>query len=354
MQPVPSAHPYPQQIRLGGGEFRHHDDPVVPGGRPGQWWPPPALTADWVRDHAHEVDLVHAHFGFDGADPADLERWCDALDLRDIPLVLTVHDIVNPHFADQRQHRRRLDVLVPRAARVVTLTEGAAREIASTWHRPADVLPHPHVVPLSRIRTRRRQRDHERLVVGLHLKSLRANVLPAALVEALVEVLADHPGAVLSVHLHREVADPAHPRHDGSLLRRLTSLDQKGQLRLVVHEPHTDEELWAYLEGLDVSVLPYAFGTHSGWLEACHDLGTTVLAPRTGHWVEQQPCLTYASPRPEALDPGELHRRLQWLAEHRPVWAADPEDRRREQVAVARRYEEIYRDAMTRSARVPA
>ena len=41
-----------------------------------------------------------------------------------------------------------------------------------------------------------------------------------------------------------------------------------------------DDELWDYLQSLDVSVLPYRFGTHSGWLEACHDLGHDGRGPR--------------------------------------------------------------------------
>ena len=45
----------------------------------------------------------------------------------------------------------------------------------------------------------------------------------------------------------------------------------------------TDDELWDYLSSLDLCVLPYRFGTHSGWLEACVDLGTGVLVPNVGH-----------------------------------------------------------------------
>jgi hypothetical protein len=306
-----------------------------------------------VEDNGSRTDLVHLHFGFDAESPRDLERWCEVLDERDIPLVLTLHDVVNPHFVDQREHRRRLDVLVPRATEVVTLTDGAARDISAAWGRSAHVVPHPHVVPLRRIGSRT-PRENDDFVVGLHLKSLRANVQPALLVEALVDVLGDIPGSTLLVHVHREVTDPGHPRHDAALLDRLAELHDRHRLRLVVHEPHTDDELWAYLEGLDLSVLPYAFGTHSGWLEACHDLGTAVLAPRTGRWVEQRDCLTYASPLADALDPAELHRAVDWAHEHRPSWAATRGERRREQLAVGRRYESIYRDALLTSARVPA
>ena len=63
-----------------------------------------------------------------------------------------------------------------------------------------------------------------------------------------------------------------------------------------MHDYFTDDELWDYLSSLDVSVLPYRFGTHSGWLEACFDLGTIVLAPDCGYYAEQRPCVTYAVP----------------------------------------------------------
>ncbi len=214
-------------------------------------------------------------------------------------------------------------------------------------------MPHPHVAPLELVGVDP-QRSADRFVVGLHLKSLRANVRPAGLVEVLAETLADRPGAELTVHLHREVTDPGHPRHDAALLRRLVALDRAGRLRLVVHEPHTDAELWAYLRGLDLSVLPYAFGTHSGWLEACHDLGTAVLAPRTGYWVEQQPCLTYASPQPDALDADEVARAVEAAFTERPRWPASREERRAEQEAIARQHERLYRAVLVASGRADA
>ncbi len=55
-----------------------------------------------------------------------------------------------------------------------------------------------------------------------------------------------------------------------------------------------DRAFFGYLNSLDVSVLPYRFGTHSGWLEACRDVGTTVVAPTCGYYAEQGPVLSYA------------------------------------------------------------
>jgi hypothetical protein len=341
---IPSSHPYPLRLRSrseANPAIEHLPDPEVLGGLPGQWWPPPALTTGWVDDHAEELDVVHLHFGFDTRTPQQLSRWCARLDAYGIPLAFTVHDIVNPHFVDQTEHLARLAVLVPHAAEVITLTAGAAREIQRRWGRRATVLPHPHVAPLDAIgHVAERPRDRYR--VGLHLKSLRANVAAAPVVRALVAATEPLPGAEVSVHLHGEVVDPGHPRHDAPLLALLTRLDDEGRISLTVHDPHTDAELWDYLCGLDLSVLPYAFGTHSGWLEACFDLGTAVLAPRTGFWTEQRPCVSFGwgSDGPSAAD---IAATVDRCYAERPVWRATRGFRAAEQHDLATWHRHLYR-----------
>ncbi|MGJ3561374.1 hypothetical protein ACR6C2_36400 [Streptomyces sp. INA 01156] len=53
------------------------------------------------------------------------------------------------------------------------------------------------------------------------------------------------------------------------MLDELRELDRKGRLELSVHDYFDDDALWDCLIGLDVSVLPYRFGTHSGdWRRA--------------------------------------------------------------------------------------
>ncbi|MEP6648360.1 MAG: glycosyltransferase family 1 protein [Lapillicoccus sp.] len=345
MLSVPSRHAYPLRLReqhtLGRPAIHHLPDPPVPGAGPDQWWPPPALTTEWIDEHAEELDVVHVHFGFDARTPDELTQWCETLDAYRIPLVLTVHDVVNPHFVDQTNHRARLEVLLRYAVEVMTLTSAAADEIYRESGRRAEVLPHPYVAPLTLL-GRPTSRSRDRFRVGLHLKSLRANVVAGPVVRALVAATHDLPGADLSVHLHREVLDPGHPRHDTKLLALLAGLDDEGRIALTVHEPHTDAQLWEYLSGLDLSVLPYAFGSHSGWLEACFDLGTPVLAPRTGYWTEQQRCATFGW---DALGPhaSEIAAEVAHVHAERPVWQATRAFRSAQQRHLAARHRQLYR-----------
>ncbi|MCW2621185.1 MAG: hypothetical protein JWL64_787 [Frankiales bacterium] len=247
---VPSHHVYVDHLAPVRGPARIRQVAVD---APSQTWrPSPALTPAWLQEHAGSYDAVHVHFGFEHRSADELACFADALETQRVPLVLTVHDLVNPHLTEQRPHRAALNVLVRRADAVLTLTPGAAAEILGTWGVTAEVVPHPHVVPLDRL-SRERPR-HLGFRVGVHDKE-RANVHAAAARDELA-------GTGITV--------------EPPLGRRLT-----------------DDELWDHLSALDALVLPYAFGTHSGFLEACHDLGTHVVVPRLGYYAQQHAVVSY-------------------------------------------------------------
>jgi hypothetical protein len=350
---VPASHVYVQHLDAPGGStdvVRLADPPVSDTSPATQWWPPVMLDPRWVRSHTDDFDVMHVHFGFDHQSPASLQQLVDTLSDHRKPLVLTVHDLRNPHHGEPELHDAQLGVLVGAAAAVITLTPGAAAEIQRRWGRDAHVLPHPHVVDEPRLS--RRRRAHDGFVIGLHVKSLRANTDPLPVIEAIVADLPRMPGASLRVDAHTDVmrSDDGQRAHQvGAALARL---DAAGLIDLHVHDYFTDDELWDYLSSLDVSVLPYRFGTHSGWLEACFDLGTTVLAPDCGYYAEQQPCVTYAVPGTTDSGPAvpSLSEAIRGIYDHRPAWRADPVARQTERVGLARAHEAIYATVMAGGA----
>ena len=106
---------------------------------------------------------------------------------------------------------------------------------------------------------------------------------------------------------------------------------------------HADAELWAYLRSIDLSVIPYAFGTHSGWVEACYDLGTAVLAPRTGYWTEQQRCHTFGWRPGEGPVRDDVIRAVAEAYAARPVTPASRVERETQRQAVSAAHGQIYR-----------
>jgi hypothetical protein len=112
-------------------------------------------------------------------------------------------------------------------------------------------------------------------------------------------------------------------------------------LHLDVHDCFSDAQLWAYLSDLSVSVLPYRFGTHSGWLEACRDLGTTVIAPDCGFYAEQQPCLTYGH-NEQRLDVDSLVRAVRLAYDTRPVWRSTCLERQVQRQELATVHRDLY------------
>lgn len=322
---VPAGHVYVRHLTDPAADdgVRRLPDPPVPGAPEGRWWPPPMLEPAWVRDHADDFDVLHVHFGFDDRTPGQLTALVGAVRGAGRALVVTVHDLRNPHHADPAAHDAALDVLVAAADAVLTLTAGAAAEIRRRWGRAAVVVPHPHVVPLDRPPARPRRPG---FVVGLHAKS-RANSDPVPVARALAAAVDDLPGAQLRV----DVPDDARGR---AVAAELAGLDVR------VHPPFSDAELWDHLAGLDLSVLPYRFGTHSGWLEACHDLGTAVLAPDCGFYGEQGPCLRYRHDDLAASVAAAVRR----AHLERPAPRADPAARAAQRAAVAAVHARVYRE----------
>lgn len=267
-------------------------DPPVPGAPAGRWWPPVAMTAAWLTAHAAEFDVLHVHFGLESFSVDELRAALDAARQQGRPVVYTVHDLDNPQLVEQEHHRALLDAIVPVAARLVTLTPGASAEIAERWGRPSTVLAHPSLIgelPAG-ADARDDARDDTRdgtVRVGMHLRDLRPNIDAERAVRAAIDaarLLADDGRPVdIEVLLSERVRD------DAAAARVVAAAASEPSVR-VRRVPHlSDAEIEGWLRGLDLFVLPYLHGTHSGWVELAYDLGVHVVGADVGHIGEQHP-----------------------------------------------------------------
>jgi hypothetical protein len=348
---VPSSHLYVRHLSHPDGRDAvcRLPDPVPADGRkvPGGWWPPVMLEPTWIARNHRRFDVFHLHFGFDAIDTEVLEDVVHELRLRRKPFIYTVHDLRNPHHPEPHAHVAQLDVLMPAADEVLTLTQGAAQDIKARWSRDATVLPHPHILDRARIECARPAT--QRFVIGVHVKSLRANMDPFPVLDALAETVAELDGAVLQINVHDEIFQPGNHWYAPRAGAALRAYADRPRVEVRVHPYFSDAELWDYLSALSVSVLPYRFGTHSGWLEACFDLGTAVIAPRCGFYDQQHPCETYDFTEDtfaaESLDRAARtlylrHCDAQTAA--RATWA----QRRAERVRLASAHRRVYESVM--------
>ncbi|WP_460863891.1 glycosyltransferase family 1 protein [Rhodococcus aerolatus] len=301
---LPDDHPYVAAVRP-----TSVDRVRVPVDGPHPWSPSRLWDPAEVAARAGGLDVVHVHFGYDHLGPAALQAWTAALAAAGVALVVTVHDLRNPHHDDRAAHDDALAVLVGAAAAVTTLTPGAAAEVAARFGRTPVVLPHPSLTSW------RPDGPGEAGLVGVDLKSLRRNLLRPVEVAAAVAAGAHRAGGRARVSLHRDAAGT-------DVGRALAALDG---VELVVHERRDDAALDRHLAGLHVSVLPHAFGTHSGWLEQCRDLGTRVVAPSCGYYAQQwDDVLTYTQDEDHGLDPDSLADAVARALATPPPAPADP------------------------------
>ena len=311
--------------------------------RYGTRWPPVRLPFDWLR-HA-TYDVLHVQFDFDVYTAPELREIVSIVRDRDIPLIFTVHDLRTTTREEPGEHEERLEVLVNAADALVTLTPGAAEEIRRSWGRDALVVPHPHVVDfatMERSRRRRETRRRDSWHLGVHLRWLRAN-MDAAVVPVLAQVAHNLQAAVLDIFIHQDAFED--PTRNPQLSSYLRSAAAEGTLRLHVHEEMTDPELWESLTELDATVLPYRFGTHSGWFEACRDLGATVIVPTCGYYVEQGPALAYRL-SDWSESPGSLRDTVRRAYDERPDFGATVGQRRAQRKEIAAAHERLYRSLL--------
>ncbi|NUJ86613.1 hypothetical protein HOW07_01135 [Plantibacter sp. MCCC 1A11337] len=282
---IPAAHPYVGRVSAS-PEIDVLGDPPVEGAPSGVWWPPVALDPSWIRDHAADADLLHIHFGTESFPPGHVTACLEAAHEVGWSVVYTVHDLEHPQLEHQGAYGAQLDELVRGADALVTLTPGAAEGIRERWGREAMVIAHPSllsddvdvplVLPSAGFR------------VGVHLKDLRPNVDAVGVVTTLIDAVERlrRRGAdvVAEIRMHHVVRDPE--ARDN--VRRLVGRSEAALL--IEHERLDDLGLAIALGRLDVCLLPYRHGTHSGWLELCWDLGVSVAVPSgIGAYLEQHP-----------------------------------------------------------------
>lgn len=301
-----------------------------------------AFEASWLDHHLADVDIVHVQAITPGQTPQDVAAAVAAVRAHTTPLVVTGYHLSDPSGADPQAYAEAMDVLVPAADAVVTLTESAAEEMRRRWAVDPVVLPHPHAVDFVRMRQQRPARRRGQFLVGAHLATLRVPTDPVLLVDALSRAVRGIEDARLVVHAHETVTDPGSATYSPTAIREIDRLVRAAGGALRLHRPFSESQLWDHLFSLDVSVVPGLYGSHSVWPEACADLGTQALLPAGSHAAEQRPCLTYEQDDDVDALGDSLAKALWTASEQGCQWRADPEERWAERVKVAEGLRGVY------------
>jgi hypothetical protein len=249
----------------------------------------PWLHVAHLDAHADEIDVLHLHSGAPAVAAMAGQCWAETVRRLGVPLVVTVHRVPRanaaPRTALEAGDAAHLEAVLATAEVVLTLTPGAADEIADRFGRTAIVVAHPSAaVPDP-------DAGAERGLVGLRLGP--------GVTDGLALTRAALSGAVSGGGRLRVLADDG--RWVGPAVREMAA---RGDLELILHPPG---ERTRELQELHVAVLPEPAGTHSRDLEVCRDVGTLVVAPSSG-WAPQQwsEVVPYATDDAGRVDPLSL------------------------------------------------
>lgn len=328
------AHP-PAPSLTGGGPLRvavipHGDayvdavlpDDVVRVGVPGD--PSPWLDPAYLAEHAAEVDVVHLHGGYHRLTVRQVEGWTETVRRLGIPLVLTVHDVRARGHGHRARRNARLQAVLATAEVVLTLTPGAADEIADRFGRTAIVVAHPSITAPDP------ELGAERGLVGFRLgPASPAGPESGTLVRAALSGAVSGGG-----RLRVLVADGS----DVDLT--VVAMAEAGEVELVGSAPG---EWAARFQQLHVAVLPERCGSHSRDLEICRDVGTRVVAPRCGWFADQwSEVVTYGVDEDGVLDPVSLTAAVAAALTRPMPRPADRVWREEQRAAVRRVHADVY------------
>jgi hypothetical protein len=293
---------------------------VGPADVPSPWLDPAYLTA-----HADDVDVLHVHAGFGHLDEDALECWAETVRRVGIPLVVTVHQLRDSGLSRRARHDALLGALLSSAELVLTLTPGAADEVAARFGRTPIVVAHPSLAAPDP------ELGAERGLVGVRLRPSAPGVPePVGVVRAALSGAVSGGG-----RLRVLVAEEDAPFLDEGV----RALADSGAVELLVY----DRDLPAQLQRLHVAVLAERCGTHSRDLETCRDVGTRVVAPSCGWFADQwSEVVTYGHDEEAGLDAVSLTAAV-GAALTRPMpRPADPAWRAGQRAAVQAVHQEVY------------
>ncbi|WP_345771918.1 hypothetical protein [Geodermatophilus sabuli] len=322
---------HPGDLRPRVATVPHHDpyvDAVLPAGvvRVGPvGGPSPWLDPGYLAVHAADVDVVHLHTGYGHLPEDEVVSWTETARRTGVPIVTTVHQLRDPENPSPQRHDAHLGALLATAEVVLTLTPGAADEIAERFGRTAIVVAHPSVVtPVPDL-------GAERGLVGLRLGARGPAVPdPSGLVRAALSG-AVNGGGRLRVYLDDGVVPPPVPSAGDTL--EYVARDDDGWV--------------AQLQELHVAVLAERCGTHSRDLEICRDVGTRVVAPSCGWFADQwSDVVTYGNDEDDGFDPVSLDAAVTAALARPAPRPADRAWRDQQRAAVQAVHEQVYAQVM--------
>ena len=241
-----------------------------------------------IREAAPDVVCVQHEFGIFGG-PAG-EHLLQLLDSIDVPVISTLHTILEQPNADQR---RVFERLLQRSARVVVMAERGRDMLRRVWGVPLEkivLVPHGAPdVPLVDTAEAKALLGYQGRDVLFTFGLLSPNKGIETVVRALPRIVAERPDTLYVVlgATHPSLVAQEGERYRDSLIAMGAELGVSDNLRFV--DEYTDTaRLLDYLRAADVYVTPYlnAEQITSGTLSYAAALGKPIVS--TPYWHAQE------------------------------------------------------------------
>ena len=221
---------------------------------------------EWIESNSDRFDLMHVLGDVEGVEQEDLT----ALQETGKPLVYT-------YAGNSRPASLSETILMRGADRIVVNSHQAHSDANEIHGRQATLVPHSHVLSLEAMGHLAPGRRIPPFTIGFALDSLSPDPTGETIVEVMTRMARESSCFRARVDVEASSFEPESA--PGSLAPLLTGLARRGQLDLRVHERFGSLEISDFAVGVDMAVVSSWTGPGIGWIEACRDAGTAVIAP---------------------------------------------------------------------------
>lgn len=203
-------------------------------------------------------------------------------------IVLTVHDTKPVFSQDSVAHNIALKMCVEAGAQTSTLTKGAQKEIESDLGIASSnitVIPHGAVLPVDdhKWHLGRQSNDSLTCIFGMY-GGFRPN---RDLLTPSVNIAFGLPELDAKLVILTRAISPIEVRQNEEMRMLIQLANSSKRIDLRIFPFPSDNQIAEFLLGVDILIMPYRWGTHSGQLELAFDLGVVPVISDVGYYCDQ-------------------------------------------------------------------
>jgi hypothetical protein len=249
---------------------------------------PRDASFEWLNNQRNFdfFDILHIH-SVELTSTETIQQVLDRCQRTKKGIVFTIHDVRPMFSTDQKKYNKTLKIIAKTGARLITLTCGAQMEIVKTLNiepLSVNVIPHGFVLPPKDDRWQRQKKIESSVCSFGMYGGFRPN--REILTPAINIAYGIFEKEINLTFLTRAIS-PIEIFNNEEVNKFVELALLKNHITLRLYPFPSDDQIFDFMSEIDILIMAYRWGTHSGQLELAFDLGVIPIISNVGYYYDQ-------------------------------------------------------------------